>query len=219
MKYCTYKTTYTGTLLPPHYIGSSTVSKVKAGYNGSIASARYGLIYKQEQRVHKSLFSTEIMTLHETRDEAFNKELELHRQYNVVESEDYMNMAMAYPYFNNHGKPCSAETKKKMSEAQIGKKRGPMTAEHNRKNSEAHKGISKSEEHKKNISIGKTGKSRPPATDEARNNMSTGQKNRAPRPHELGQKISAAKKGKPRSEETKKKISEALKNRTINIKE
>ena len=65
----------------------------------------------------------------------------------------------------------------------------------------------------------KTGKIRPPATVEARNNMSTGQKNRAPRPHELGQKISAAKKGKPRSEETKKKISEALKNRTINIKE
>ncbi len=215
VKFCTYKTTYIGTLLPPHYIGSSTVSKVKAGYNGSIASVQYGSIYKQEQRAHKSLFSTEIISLHETREEAFDKELELHRLYDVVESDDYMNLSMAYPYFSNYGKPHSEQHKKKISEAQIGKKRGPMTEEHKKKNSESKKGILKTEEHKNNISAGKKGKPRPEPTSEARKNMSEAQKNRPARSTETGQRISAAKKGKLCAEETKKKISDTLKNRTI----
>lgn len=220
-EFCTYKTTYTGTLLPPHYIGSTTVAKVNAGYNGSVDSAIYKPIYIQEQKRNKSLFSTEILTLHGTREEAFDKELELHLQYNVVESEEYMNMALArsYPYFSNHGKPHTEEHKRKMSEAQIGKKRGLMSDEHNKINSESKKGIPKSEEHRKNISASKKGKPRPPATEEARKNMSDGQKSRSPRSAETGRKISESKKGRPRSEETKKKISDAFKNRKINNKE
>lgn len=220
-EFCTYKTTYTGTLLPPYYIGSTTVAKVNAGYNGSVDSSIYKPIYIQEQKRNKSAFSTEILSFHDTREEAFDKELELHLQYNVVESDEYMNMALArsYPYFSNYGKAHSEDHKRKMSEAQIGKKRGPMSDEHKRINSESKKGIPKSEEHRKNISASKKGKHRPIPTAEARMNMSIGQKSRPPRSTETGRKISESKRGKPRSAETKKKISDTLKKREINNKE
>lgn len=50
-------------------------------------------------------------------------------------------------------KPMSEETKKKISEAQAGKKRGPYKKSHGQKISAARKGIVFSEEHKTNLKI------------------------------------------------------------------
>ena len=105
----------------------------------------------------------------------------------------------------------SAETLKKMSESHKGIKKGPQSAEHRRKISEANKGQKKSAEHCRNLSKAKKGM-KPSA--EARRNMSIAQKNRGPVSAETRRKISLATKGKkrrPLSAEHRKKIGNASK--------
>lgn len=82
--------------------------------------------------------------------------------------------------------PMSEEHKKKMSEANKGKKRA---AETKKKMSEAQKGKPKSDETKKKLSEANKGKKRGPMSEETK------------------KKISESKKGKPKSEEQKRKIS------------
>lgn len=124
--YCVYLTIYSGNRLPRRYIGSSSVSNVLSGYNGSIKSKKYKTIYKEEQLNSKYLFKTRILSYHETHKEAIEKELQLHIRYNVVKSENYMNMSNASPngYFGRnitgkdhhfYGKTHSKETREKIS--------------------------------------------------------------------------------------------------------
>ena len=89
------------------------------------------------------------------------------------------------------GKHLSEETKRKMSEAAIGKKKAPLSLEHRRKISESRKGKSSwnkgkphSEEHKRKLSEAKRGKKNP---------------NWGKKTHNFG---------KPRSKETRQKIRE-----------
>ena len=74
---------------------------------------------------------------------------------------------------NNKGKILSEETKMKISESQIGKKRGPMSEETKLKISNANKGKPKSEEAKKKMSDAKKGK---PISEEHKENIIKAQK-------------------------------------------
>ena len=89
------------------------------------------------------------------------------------------------------GYKATAETRRKMSEAKMGVKRGPLT-----------------EQHKQRISAGRTGQ-KPSAA--VRANMSEGQKRRAPFTAEHCQRISDAKRGVPWSANHRRKRAEKSK--------
>ena len=72
----------------------------------------------------------------------------------------------------NKGKHLSEETKKNLSEALKGKKRGPFSEETKRKMSEAHKGMQPSEETRKKMSEARKGKKKPPRSEEHRRKLS-----------------------------------------------
>jgi hypothetical protein len=183
--YCTYLTVYSGNKLPPFYIGSTSVNKINRGYHGTVQSIKYKDIYRQELIDNPHLFKTKILTTHETREEAFAKELFFQIKLSVVKSPMYFNesLAVANGYFGRalngkdnplHGKNHSEETRRKMSENRKGK----------------YKGIPKSEEHKRKIALANTGKKH---SEESKRKMSL---NRI---------------GIVASEETKKKLSEMRK--------
>ena len=95
-QYCVYHTTYSGTLLPPNYIGSSSVDNVLYNnYCGSVKSARYKDIWLSELKLHPELFSTVIVSYHDTRSNATYKELQVQRLFNVVKSDLFINRAYA----------------------------------------------------------------------------------------------------------------------------
>tara|TARA_R110000851_G_C12956575_1_gene553857 strand:+ start:252 stop:932 length:681 start_codon:yes stop_codon:yes gene_type:complete len=127
----------------------------------------------------------------------------------------------------------SEETKRKMSEAQKGKKKGPLSGEHKRKVSEAAKGRSHTEEAKRRISKAKKGKK---FSEEHKRKISGARKGRTwediygvegarlrretrrkkePHSEETKRKISEAKKGIKLSEETKRKMREAWERRKL----
>lgn len=137
-EYVVYKTTYSGSLLPKYYIGSTTIEKALSGkYFGSVKSKKYEKIFKSELNKNKHLFSIEIISYHKTRKEALTEELKLQILYNVVVSTDYINESLArkngyfgmilkgpeHPNYKNNrrtGKKHSEETKNKISNSHIG---------------------------------------------------------------------------------------------------
>ena len=122
--YCTYLTVYTGNKLPPFYIGSTSVDNINKGYRGSVSSKKYMDIWKQEIASHPDLFKTSILTRHETRQEAQDKEIIFHESLSVALNPMYINMAHANGKFLMTG-PHTPETKAKMSAAHTGKKQSP----------------------------------------------------------------------------------------------
>jgi hypothetical protein len=93
--YCVYLTTYRGSKLPPFYIGSSSVEKVKNGYHGSVASKQFKDTWRDELKSSPSLFSTKIITTHLDRKEATLKERQLQKNLNVVKNSLYINQSFA----------------------------------------------------------------------------------------------------------------------------
>jgi hypothetical protein len=80
--YCTYLTVYKGNKLPPFYIGSTSVVKINNGYRGSVKSKKYKEIWKSELKNNPNLFTTKIVTIHDSRQEALDKEDLLHKKLN-----------------------------------------------------------------------------------------------------------------------------------------
>lgn len=116
MRFVTYLTTYSGKLLPPKYIGSTSESNAKSGtYFGSVSSKKWKKIFDDEIQNNKKLFSLQILSYHKTRQEAFLEELKLQKLYDVVNSKEYFNEAFASKYFF-HGHHHSKETKEKIKE-------------------------------------------------------------------------------------------------------
>ena len=162
--YCTYLTVYTGNKLPPFYIGSTSVDKINKGYRGSVSSKNYKSIWKQELELHPDLFKTIILTRHETRQEAQDKEIIFHEALSVARNPLYINMAHANGKFFTSGPPTpeaiaktaaahtgktlSPEHKAKISVAKKGKKLGPQSPEHKAKRVAAQTGKKQSPEHK-----------------------------------------------------------------------
>lgn len=119
--YCTYLTTYKGNKLPPFYIGSSTIKRVKSGYNGSVSSEKYKQIWNSEQKLNNHLFNTTILTTHVNRQEALNKENMFHLTLNVTKNPLYINMSNAIPNGKFGRRPkgylVSEETRERMRTA------------------------------------------------------------------------------------------------------
>lgn len=93
--YCTYLTIYHGNKLPPFYIGSSRVDRIKNGYRGSVSSKKYKEIWKNELSNNPHLFKTYILTYHDSQKMSILKELFFHEKLNVVKSEMYINRSKA----------------------------------------------------------------------------------------------------------------------------
>ena len=182
--YCTYLTTYSGNKLPMFYIGSTSITKIRNGYKGSVSSKEYKQIWEKELKENPHLFKTKIITLHSDRKLATEKENYFHIKMNVVKSTLYLNKSNAIPD-GSYGLSMNGP-----NNPMYGKKR-IMSEETKRKISESKKGIPKSE--------------------------ITKQKMRKPKPSNknyFGNKNALGKKswlGRTHTEETKIKISNALK--------
>ena len=177
-QYCVYHTTYSGTLLPQNYIGSSSVDNVlNKNYHGSVASERYKLIWLSELQLHPELFKTVIVSYHDTRSNAIYKELQVQRTLNVVKSDLFINRAYASvngfcdttytseereainkkhsETKNNKSPEEKASTSKKISAA---KKDKPHSTEHLAKLAASRTGGKRSDETKAKISAAKKDK-------------------------------------------------------------
>ena len=186
MKYVVYLTYYTGTKLPPFYIGSSTKDKITAGYNGSVKSKKWRSIYEFEQKINKQLFKTRILSYHTTKIEALQEELRLQKLHKVVSNSKYFNEAYAtingffgrdvsgtlHPMYgkthsektkklwskNRKGAKVSEATKKLLSEIQKGRPGKPHTEATKEKLRLANSGKKHSESTKKKISASNVGR-------------------------------------------------------------
>lgn len=114
--YCTYITLYSGNKLPPFYIGSTSVKKIKNGYRGSVSSIEYKKIWKEELLHNPSLFKTKIISTHDDRKSATEKELKLQLSVNAATSDMYINKAYAKKSFM-YGLKQSVEHKEKRSQS------------------------------------------------------------------------------------------------------
>lgn len=110
---------------------------------------------------------------------------------------------------SNLGRKTSSETKKKMSDAQKGRKHGPMREEQKRYFSELYKGKRLSEETRQRMSASRTGRK---FSEESRKKMSDAAKGRAKsEAHKI--KIAEVRTGSKASDETRAKMREAQSNR------
>lgn len=95
--FCTYLTIYYGSLLPRRYVGSTSISNIHTGYHGSVLSEEWKEIWNQELISNPHLFKTRILTLHDTREKALEKEKEIQIKYDVVKNPNYINKSLANP--------------------------------------------------------------------------------------------------------------------------
>lgn len=93
--YCVYITFYLGNKLPLFYLGSSSVKNIENGYRGSVRSKKYSAIWSSELKNNPDLFKTKILTKCETRLVAYEKELKLQKQLNVIKNPLYINLSLA----------------------------------------------------------------------------------------------------------------------------
>ena len=113
--YCVYLTIYRGNKLRMFYIGSTSISKLNSGYRGSVLSKKYKETWNAELSANPHLFETKIISYHDTREHAFDKEETLQRLLKVVPSEMYVNESYANGGFSMAGKSLSDEHKQKLS--------------------------------------------------------------------------------------------------------
>jgi hypothetical protein len=112
--YCVYLTVYSGNLLPPFYIGSTTTQNIHNGYKGSVSSKKYKKIWKLEINNHPELFKTYILSVHNDRQAAMSKETKFHEHLSVHKNDLYINRSTARGKFFNTG-PQTSEHRQKVS--------------------------------------------------------------------------------------------------------
>ena len=213
MRYVTYLVTYIGDKLPKFYIGSTSEEKVLSGkYFGSISSKKYKELFLNEKRDNIHLFKIEILSYHDTREEAIKEELRRQIELDVIKSLDYMNESLARVngFFGgdtsgeNHpqyGKTLSEETKNKISNTLTGR----IEPEETRKKKSESKIGEKNSFYGKKHSIDTKNK-----ISETKKGTESWNKG-IPMSEESKRKLSNSKKGKKLSNETKKKLSEMRK--------
>lgn len=103
MTFCTYITIYSGNLLPPFYIGYSSVERLGKGYHGTVSSALYKSVWKSELRLHPELFITKIIKIFNTRQEACLHETLIQSHLQVHVNPLYINMRISGGKFYNVG--------------------------------------------------------------------------------------------------------------------
>ena len=89
--YCTYLTIYRGNKLPPFYVGYTSLHKLQKGYTGTVSSKIYQHIWKNELKNHPELFTTKILSYHNTKDEALRKEFIILTSLKVHKNSLYIN--------------------------------------------------------------------------------------------------------------------------------
>ena len=172
--YCTYLTIYSGNLLPPFYIGYTTIENIKAGYHGTVCSKRYEAIWKSELRFNPHLFKTHILTVHESMSDAKDREYRFLKALMVHKNPMYINTAIMGKsfYFDRTGTRATLEQRENMSKARIGrlhteesklkisntKKGRPNSESHNRKIGDFHRGKIESAKTRLKKSLSRTGK-------------------------------------------------------------
>lgn len=164
--YCVYLTIYSGNKLPPFYIGYSSVKKVERGYHGTVKSKEYMGIWKEELSENPHLFKTTILTTHDSREEAKEKEEYFQRYFRVHRNPMYVNRCISNRMFYNKGHQHTEESRRKISEANRGKE---FSEDRKLNISNAKKGVPVTEEHKRKISETLTGRK---ASDESRRKQS-----------------------------------------------
>lgn len=154
--FCTYLTIYKGNQLPPFYIGSTYVERIKHGYRGSVSSIEYKNIWKRELKNHPELFKTIILTYHLTRGEATEKEAQFQKQLKVISNPLYMNKVIIDR--NGVWYQPSEEIRKKWSTNRTGAgnpnygRRYKLDEQARANISKGHIGLIRSETHRKNLS-------------------------------------------------------------------
>ncbi len=133
MKYVVYLVIYSGDVLPKYYIGSTSFIKATSGkYFGSVRSKKWKCFFDQEIKENIEKFDIQILSYHETRKEALEKELEQQIKRNCVNSNEYFNESYASPrgFFGRgsiteNQKKLSSERMKKINRGEIkGRKKG-----------------------------------------------------------------------------------------------
>jgi len=94
-KYCTYFTFYLGNLLPPFYIGSTSVYRLHKGYHGSPSSSKYKDIWYQEIKNHPHLFRTFIIEYTDDMVHKLKSEYTWQVKFDAVNSPLFINMSYA----------------------------------------------------------------------------------------------------------------------------
>lgn len=126
--YCVYLTIYSGKLLPPFYIGYSTVEKVNNGYHGSVLSLKYKQIWKQELKNNPQLFKTIILSTHSLREDAYKKEVKIQTLLNAHKNPMYINQSIGnHKFVSPKGRKDTPETISKRASSNRGKKQ-PLDA-------------------------------------------------------------------------------------------
>lgn len=141
---CVYITIYSGNKMPIFYIGSSTVEAIlRKGYHGSVKSITYRRIWQDELIQNPHLFKTIILSRHNTKKEALEREEYIQRKLDVIKNPLYINKSYAckngvfgrigkgkdHPFHGKagsevpwHGLKRSEESKKRYSESKSGEK-------------------------------------------------------------------------------------------------
>ncbi len=93
--FCCYLTIYRGELLPPFYLGSSSVKRINGGYHGSVKSKKWKYIYEKELVENPHLFNTVILRTTINRKMSSAVELYLQKRNDVVTSTFFFNESLA----------------------------------------------------------------------------------------------------------------------------
>jgi hypothetical protein len=120
------------------YLGSTSVTKIQTGYHGSVSSRKYKSIWKSELTNNPDQFKTVILTTHQTRKEAVEREYYLQVHVKASVNDMYINEAYARRGFA-YGKSQTKEHIRKRTAHRKGvpapyaPNRPPMTKEHRAK--------------------------------------------------------------------------------------
>jgi len=167
--------------------------------------------FRKDQKENSQNYKYKVIKIFETRKEALRMEIKLHDRFNVGVNESFYNKSkQTINGYDTTGTKRSQETCRKISESKIGKKH----SDQRRKiNSECHKGYKHKDSTKKKISqLWKDGILRGHKhTDETKRKIS---ENPVYKTEKFRKDCSERMKSNVLSEETKKKMSEALKGKT-----
>ena len=194
----------TNTVNGKMYIGK-TVKTLEVRKREHLNSAKRGvetIFHKVIRKYSEQMFRWDILAVAGNEEVLMSLEKKFIYLYNTYAGSGY-NMTEGGDGVS--GLVCSEETRRKLSEANKGKK---ASEESKRKMSEARKGRKLSEEAKKKI--GEVHKGRK-LSEEAKKKIGEVQKGKKKHSEESRKKISEFNKGKLTSEETKQKMSEARK--------
>ena len=168
--YVTYLTIYSGSAMPPFYVGSTSLKKIERGYVGSVASRQFRDIWKRERSENPSCFDVLVLSEHSTRAEALLAEKALHERLDVVRNPLFINMSIAgiHPKNSGKGRPMSEKTRIALLQSRLGSKHSEETKQKMREAWKKRAPLS--EQAIANIKAG--AKKRPPVSEETRAKLS-----------------------------------------------